>query len=656
MIFSASQRAGAMELAAHLLNGDENDHVTLHEIRGFLADTLEGAFREIEAISRGTRCQKFLFSLSLNPPDYADVPIEDFEAAIEEIERKLGLLDQPRVVVFHEKNGRRHCHVVWSRLMYSADAKRMIAIRMSHFKHKLMDISRYQFLKHGWKLPEGMKRAADRSPWHLSREEHRQAVRLSEDPRALKALFKGAWEQSDTLQTFTAALQERGMLLARGDRRGFVALDMAGGIYSLTRWIDIGTRELKARLGKPETLPTVEQAKAFMAERMGENLQRYIAESRQHAKEIRQPIIEEVRAMALAQRAERARLIESQQKRWVEETKTRTARLPIGMKWLWQKASGQYQKIRAQNEAETKACLERDRKELHALVRSHLTERQKLQETVKAYKEEHKAEALRIRREVARYVSTATEPPALFQPDSKAINKTQPPAKAPPLAAQMAEMETKIALLSGDIHQLQASLESHLLSDEAKARLRRMIEKTLETLHIKAIEKEQQAVKTKEAAKEVERKQAELYQAIRFYAELQHKREEEQRRIEANKTFHSIVMNMSYTLNGLPRWPVRVQAPPPERRLDEKAFTSTLRQQDNRTLSKPVLAAWSRPPLDPPAAAPILRASVLEVKELLIRGGGLPPIDTATRKNAPIRIKMSDAKALGAFNALRRPQ
>ena len=649
MIFSASQRAGAMELAAHLLNGDENDHVTLHEIRGFLADTLEGAFREIEAISRGTRCQKFLFSLSLNPPDYADVPIEDFEAAIEEIERKLGLLDQPRVIVFHEKNGRRHCHVVWSRLMYSEHTQRMVAIRMSHFKHKLMDISRFQFLKHGWKLPEGMKRAADRSPWHLSREEHRQAVRLSEDPKALKALFKGAWEQSDTLQTFAAALQERGMLLARGDRRGFVALDMAGGIYSLTRWIDIGTRELKARLGKPETLPTVEQAKTFMAERMGENLQRYIAESRQRAKAIRQPLVEEVRAMALAQRAERARLIENQQRRWVEETKLRTARLPMGMKWLWQKASGQYQKIRALNEGETKACLERDRKELHALVRSQLSERQKLQETVKAYKEEHKAEALRIRQEVARYVSTGAEPPALPQ-----ANK--PAQAAPPLAAQMAEMETKIALLSGDIHQLQASLENHLLSDEAKARLRRMIEKTLETLHIKAIEKEQQAVKTKEAAKEVERKQAELYQAIRIYAELQHKREEEQRRIEANKTFHTIVMNMSYSLNGLPRWPVRVQAPPPERKLDEKAFISTLRQQDNRTLSKPVLAVWSRPPLDPPAAAPILRASVLEVKELLMRGGGLPPIDTATRKNAPIRIKMSDTKALGAFNAQRRPQ
>src|SRR6218665_660054 len=472
MIFSASQRAGAMELAAHLLNGDENDHVTLHEIRGFLADTLEGAFREIEAISRGTQCQKFLFSLSLNPPDYADVPIEDFEAAIEEIERKLGLLDQPRVIVFHEKNGRRHCHVVWSRLMYSEHTNRMVAIRMSHFKHKLMDISRFQFLKHGWKLPDGMKRAADRSPWHLSREEHRQAARLSEDPKALKALFKGAWEQSDTLQTFAAALQERGMLLARGDRRGFVALDMAGGIYSLTRWIDIGTRELKARLGKPETLSTVEQAKEFMAERMRENLQRYIAESRQRTKTIRKPLVEEVRALGRAQGAERAPLIENQQRRWVEETKTRTARLPIGMKWLWQKASGKSQKIRAQNETKTKACLARDRKELHALVRSHLSERQKLQESVKAYKEEHKAEALRIRQEVARYVSAGAEPPALPQ-----INK--PAQAAPPLAAQMAELETKIALLSGDIHQLQASLESHLLSDEAKARLRRMIEKTL---------------------------------------------------------------------------------------------------------------------------------------------------------------------------------
>ena len=93
MILKASQRAHGAELAKHLLNEHENDHVTVHEIRGFIADTLAEALQEAYAMSLGTRCQQYLFSLSLNPPDYADVPIEDFEAAIEETERKLNLTE-----------------------------------------------------------------------------------------------------------------------------------------------------------------------------------------------------------------------------------------------------------------------------------------------------------------------------------------------------------------------------------------------------------------------------------------------------------------------------------------------------------------------------------------------------------------------------------
>ena len=105
-----------------------------------------------------------------------------------------------------------------------------------------MEVSRGLFLKYGWKMPKGMEKGQKREPLHLSREEHRQAVRLSEDPTALKTMFKETWERSDSKQTFAAALQERGFLLARGDKRGFVALDVKGGIYSLTRWLDIGTR------------------------------------------------------------------------------------------------------------------------------------------------------------------------------------------------------------------------------------------------------------------------------------------------------------------------------------------------------------------------------------------------------------------------------
>ena len=39
MILKASQRGGARQLAIHLLRTDENDHVELHELRGFMADT-----------------------------------------------------------------------------------------------------------------------------------------------------------------------------------------------------------------------------------------------------------------------------------------------------------------------------------------------------------------------------------------------------------------------------------------------------------------------------------------------------------------------------------------------------------------------------------------------------------------------------------------
>lgn len=641
MIFYASQRANAAELGKHLLNGDENDHITVHEVRGFVSETLAGALREAEAMSRGTRCKQFLFSVSLNPPEDADVPIEEFEAAIEEIERRLHLIGQPRIVVFHEKNGRRHCHAVWSRI----DTEKLVAVNMAHFKRKLMDLSRGLFLKYGWKMPDGMKKGQPRSPWHMTREEHRQAVRLSQDPQAMKIMLKGVWEQSDSKESFASALQERGFLLARGDKRGFVALDVTGGVYSLTRWLDIGTRELKARLGLPEKLPDITAAKTFLAERMGENLTRYIAESKQRAKEIRQPLVQEIRALVAAQRKERETLTQRQQTRWAQETRQRAARLPRGFKGIWHKATGEYKKIRTLNEAETKTALERDRKELHALVRSHLLERQELQKTVKTYKEEHKTEALRIRQEIARYVSTATEPPA---------TQFVKPVETVPIAAQLAAVETKIALLSGDLSMLQSALESNLISDEMRGAIRRMIERTLETLHIKAVEEKEYKEKTRE--KEVIEKQAQLNEYIRRYAELQVKQEAEARKIEANRQFYAVVMNMGYALNGVPRWPIAVMSPPPEKRLDERVFTATLRERPNNELLSTVTRPYVRPPVNPPMATVNLRTSVLETKELLRRAGLRPDGGSPSIKpNASIRMAATTpvTKASVRFNARR---
>ena len=148
MIIKAKERGGGAQLARYLLSLRDNDHVELHQIRGFVGDDLLSAFREVDAIAKGTRCENYLFSASLNPPGGETVTTADFENAADEIELKLGLDGQPRAIVFHEKDGRQHAHVVWSRI----DAEHMRAINLPHYKMRLRDVSRELFRSHGWEI------------------------------------------------------------------------------------------------------------------------------------------------------------------------------------------------------------------------------------------------------------------------------------------------------------------------------------------------------------------------------------------------------------------------------------------------------------------------------------------------------------------------
>jgi SpoVK/Ycf46/Vps4 family AAA+-type ATPase len=232
MILDGNQRGGARDLALHLMKL-ENEHIEVHEIRGFMADTIMGALREAEAVSRGTRCSQFLYSLSLSPPETESVPVAAFEDAIERIEAKLGLIGHARLVVFHEKQGRRHAHCIWSCI----DATTMKAVRMSHDRLKLGDISRQLFMEHGWRMPEGLIDPALRDPLSFDRKEWFQAKRAGRDPRDIKAALQQCWAASDSGKAFRHALEARGYFLARRDRGGVVAVDVHAGVYAVARWI-----------------------------------------------------------------------------------------------------------------------------------------------------------------------------------------------------------------------------------------------------------------------------------------------------------------------------------------------------------------------------------------------------------------------------------
>lgn len=374
MILKGNQRASGQELAQHLLNVDDNEHASVHELRGFLADDLFGAFRETEAISLGTKCQQYLFSLSLSPPQTAKVSVTEFEEAIGEIERRLGLTDQPRAIVFHEKKGRRHAHCVWSRI----DAATMRAINLPHFKLRLTDISRELYLEHGWDMPAGLRNHDERNPLNFSGAEANAAKRAKRDPAELKELFKSCWTASDSRAGFAAALWEQGFCLAQGDRRGFVAVDAKGEIYSLSRWVEVKAKDLRARLGDGADLPSVEDAMALL-NRNGtrEEVLDAQEQSKQHILRVADHATR-LSELVARQRQERLALSDAQETRRIVEVGDRHARLPIGLKATWARLTGQYQRLIQELAGEAQAATARDRAEMQALVDRHLAERRAL--------------------------------------------------------------------------------------------------------------------------------------------------------------------------------------------------------------------------------------------------------------------------------------
>jgi hypothetical protein len=157
MILKGNRRDGGQELATQLLNDDNNQRIDILEVRGAIADDLHGAFEEWEAQSMATKCIKYLYSLSINPdPSQRSLTRAQYFDLIERAEEKLGLSAQPRAVVFHvHRDGREHCHVVWSRI--DCKGARVKAVDIAHDRLKLRAVAQEFARDHGITLPAGMK-------------------------------------------------------------------------------------------------------------------------------------------------------------------------------------------------------------------------------------------------------------------------------------------------------------------------------------------------------------------------------------------------------------------------------------------------------------------------------------------------------------------
>lgn len=203
------------------------------------------------------------------------MPVSVFDETIEKIEQKNGLSSQPSVVVFHEKEGRRHAHAVRSRI----DEETRTARNLSHFKLKLRDISRETYLEQGWKMPKDLMNSKEKDLRNFTLAEWRQTKRMGHHARNLKTMMQECWAVSDTRAAFANVLRERGMTLAKGDRRGYVAVTHDGEMLSIARYTGKKTKEVEAKLGKLENLPSVDQAKADSAKDINLTFKRYVREA-----------------------------------------------------------------------------------------------------------------------------------------------------------------------------------------------------------------------------------------------------------------------------------------------------------------------------------------------------------------------------------------
>ncbi|MEP3786726.1 hypothetical protein [Ascidiaceihabitans sp.] len=149
-------------------------------------------------------------------------------------------------------------------------------------------------MDHGWVLPDGLATYGNKNPLNFILSEWQQVKRQGIDPREIKQMFREVWERSDTLKSFQNALAERGYFLAKGDRRGFVAVGMNGEVYALSRLIGEKAKAIKAKLGSSDEMASVSDVRADVRSKVTDQLKAYIAQTKAKHRKDAQPLADDL--------------------------------------------------------------------------------------------------------------------------------------------------------------------------------------------------------------------------------------------------------------------------------------------------------------------------------------------------------------------------
>ena len=246
----------------HLGRDDTNERAEVMEIRGLLSEDLPGALKEMAAIAAQSRSGgNFMYQANINP----DQPLtaEQWREAVDTLEKNLGLEGHQRVVVEHEKadeNGelRTHRHVIWNRV--DVDTLRVADMGGNWLTHMRTARELENSFDH---TPTPRPPIGERTPgqelWEI-----RAAERSGITPQEVRQELTELWRTTATGQEFKEAAEDRGYLLAKGDRRDFCIIDQTGDVHSLARRLDgVKAKDVRERMTDidRDSLPTVAEAR-----------------------------------------------------------------------------------------------------------------------------------------------------------------------------------------------------------------------------------------------------------------------------------------------------------------------------------------------------------------------------------------------------------
>lgn len=266
MIVKGNSRSNGAFWARHLMNAEDNERVAVVEMKGLYADDVKEALREMRLLAAGTRADKPYYIVSMNPREDERLTPEQWDIAVDRLEAKLGLTDHARLQVEHEKEGRTHRHIIWSRV--DVDSMTVVPTTNNYYVHAETARELEQLFDHE---PTPVPPAPERDrfkDWETFR-----AQESGITPAEMKAEITALWQQSDGGRAFQAAIEEKGYLLAKGDRRDFVLIDQEGDVHSLARRIDgAKAADIRAKMGDldRDSLMTAKEASAWMQAKEGE--------------------------------------------------------------------------------------------------------------------------------------------------------------------------------------------------------------------------------------------------------------------------------------------------------------------------------------------------------------------------------------------------